>query len=166
MTQPSTPSSLRFFKPLVLVLLLAPWISVSSGCSSSTNAPSGELNAPSGELGASSGLISGLIGAVPDLSQQQAIAAAGALFSLAQTNMEADQFAMLVEAVPGTNVLISRATEAGLPTSPSSMSAVTPFLSEQGITPDQVSQLVPALSAQVESEASDELASAFTAAIQ
>ena len=160
MLQPNALPMPRFLsKRLVLVLFLAPWVGFSSGCGSSSNALSGGL-------GPASGLISALGEAVPGLSQEQVIAAAGALFNLAQSNMLADQFSALTEAVPGADALIDRATDAGLPSEVSAMSGVMPFLSEQGITPDQVSQLVPALGQQVSSLASDDLASAFLSAVQ
>ena len=133
--------------------------------SSTVQTATGDVALPTASS-AASGLLSSLTGAVPGLSTQQAALGAGALFGLAKTKMPADQFAKISQSVPGTDALVSEAVKAGVPSQPSSLSSLTASLSKFGISPDQVSRLVPALGSAVGKVAGPDVGNALTAVLK
>ena len=132
-----------------------------SGGGSSGSTPS--LPAP---VSAAAPLLNSLMSAVPGLSQAQAILGAGALLGTAKSKMPADQFSQLNSAVPGAEALIQEAVKAGLPSSIPGLSSLNSFFSKAGITPAQVSQMVPAIGNLIRGKGNAQLADAFQAAVQ
>ena len=157
---------------------------IGSGCSkkgSGTLESAGEVPSPaaapsaasaagalSGALGPASALISSLSSSIPGLSQAKAILGAGSLLGLAKAKMPADQFSQVSNAIPGSQALVDEAVKAGLPAAAelTGLSSVTSFLSKAGISPEMVSQLVPALGKAVSAGGGQAVADSFLAALR
>ena len=147
----------------LLVASLAGTMACSGGSSTSAGASPPALPAP---LTAAAPLLNSLMSAVPGLSQAQAILGAGGLLGTAKAKMPADQFSQLNSAVPGAEALIQEAVKAGLPSSIPGLSSLNSFFSKAGITPAQVSQMVPAIGNVIRGKGNAQLADAFQAAVQ
>ena len=105
------------------------------------------LPSMSSATSAAAPLLNSITTAVPGLSQEQAMLATGSVLGLAKAKMPADQYTQLANAFPSSEALLSGAQKAGLPSSSNltGLSSVTDFLGKAGISPQQVSQLVPVL---------------------
>ena len=115
---------------------------------------------------ASSAVVSSLVSAVPGISPVQASLGAGALFTLAKAKLPVDKFDRLVQSVPGADALIATALKAGVPSSPTSLASLTPALSQAGISPDMVSQLIPAVGSVVGKAGGADLASSLLSVLK
>jgi hypothetical protein len=118
----------------------------------------------SGALSAAAPLLNSLTSAVPGLSQTQAVLGAGALLGLAKSKMPADQYSQVATALPGSDALVDEATKAGLPANPTGMSSLTGYLDKTGISPAQLSQMVPVISNALQ-KVNPTLAQAFVSAV-
>ncbi len=98
------------------------------------------------------GQLSKEIGATPE----QAAGAAGALFSVAKSRLDADQFSQVSKAVPGMSALLKAAPSTGgavgtsgamskLPGSAGGLAGAASAFSKLGLEPDKVSKAVPVL---------------------
>ena len=112
------------------------------------------------------GVLSSLTSAVPGLTPQQAAVGAGGLLALAKTKLPRDQYAQVVKAWPNSDVLIAEAVKAGAPSQPSSLSDLSSTFSRVGISPDQVSQLIPALGSDLSRRGGQNLANSFVSALR
>jgi hypothetical protein len=132
-----------------------------------SGAASSATSALSGALGPATQLISSLSSSIPGLSQAKAILGVGSMLGLAKAKMPADQYSQVASAVPGSEALVGEATKAGLPSANmlTGLSSLTPFLSKAGISPEMVSQLVPALGKAVTAGGGQSVADAFLAAL-
>jgi hypothetical protein len=116
--------------------------------------------------GGASGLLATLQSAVPGLSAQQTSLATGALLALARAKLPPDQFARVTAALPGSNELLGEAARAGLPSDLTDRSSLTQTLSQSGITPSMLDQLVPALGSAVARSGGQDLANTLLAALR
>lgn len=133
--------------------------------SPATSPPTTGMSALPASLNAAVPLLNSIAPAVPGLSQTQQVLGLGSLFGLAKQKMPSDQYASLSSSVPGADALASEATKQGLPANAGSLSDVTSFLGKHGVTPDQVTKLVPALTNSLQGKVSPEILTAFTNAI-
>jgi hypothetical protein len=133
-----------------------------------SSASSAATSALSGALGPATQLISSLSNSIPGLSQAKAILGVGSMLGLAKAKMPSDQYAQVASAVPGSEALVGEAVKAGLPAASqlTGLSSLTPFLSKAGISPEMVSQLVPALGKAVAAGGGQSVADAFLAALR
>jgi hypothetical protein len=117
---------------------------------------------------AASPLLNSVMSAVPGLSPSQAATGVGSLLGLAQARMPADQFAQLSSAVPGTQALIGGAQKAGLPSAGglTGLSSLTNTFNSAGISPDQVSQMIPAVEQSISQSAGPSIGQAFASAVR
>ena len=105
--------------------------------------------------------------AVPGLSTSQAATGVGSLLGLAQAKMPVDQFIQISNTVPGTNALINGAVDSGLPTSGlNSLSSLTVVFDQAGISPIQVSQMIPFVGDAISNSAGPSVAQSFLSAVQ
>jgi hypothetical protein len=121
------------------------------------------------EMQAAAPFLNSVTSQVPSLSPSQAATGTGSLLGLAQARMPSDQFAQISNAIPGTNALIGGAHKAGLPSANSltDLSSLSGVFQKAGISPDQVSQLVPAVASSIsQSTAGPSAAQAFLSAIR
>ena len=132
-----------------------------AACSGGGSTPS--LPAP---LTAAEPLLNALTSAVPGLSQAQAILGAGGLLGTAKAKMPAEQFSQVNSAIPGAEALVGEAVKAGLPSNIAGLSSLNSFFSNAGISPAQVSQMVPVIGNMIRSKGSAPLADAFLAAVK
>lgn len=153
--------SLRVFS-LRAALIAMPALLV--GCSG--NAAPSSTAGLSSALSAAGPLLNSLSGAVPGLSQAQAILGAGSLLGLAKAKMPTDQFSQIAGAIPGADALVGEAVSKGLPSSLSGLSDITSFLGGSGITPDQITKMIPVLTNAVKGKVSPELATGLLSALQ
>ena len=131
-----------------------------AGCAA-TPPPVGTPGPASGSLSAARPLVDSLSTEVPGLPRAQAEVSAGALLSLAKAQMPTGQFAQVAAAIPGADALVSEAIQRGLPAGVTQMADVTSFLGRSGVSPSQVTRMVPVLTAAVEGKASPEAALGF-----
>jgi hypothetical protein len=129
--------------------------------------PSGPSGMPVG-LQTASGVLQSLSGAIPGLSYDQAAVGAGSMLRLAQARLSPDMFEQIADGVPGTEALMDRATNAGLPDSDrlTGMSSLRGVMNEAGISQEQQEQLPAALGALVAEHTDQEVASAFSNAVR
>jgi len=113
-------------------------------------------------------MLSSMTSAVPGLSSSQAATGAGSLLGLAQAKMPADQFSLAANAVPGADALIGGAQKQGLPsaTGLTSLSSLHGVFDKAGISPTQVSQMIPILGQTVSKGAGPEVGQAFLNALR
>src|SRR4051812_4974004 len=113
-------------------------------------------------------LINSVTSAVPGLSPSQAATGVGSLLGLAQAKMPANQFAQLSKSIPGTQALIGGAQKAGLPSvgSLTGPSSLTSTLNHAGISPDQVSRMIPAVEKSISQSAGPSVGQAFASAVK
>jgi len=105
--------------------------------------------------------------AVPGLSTTQAATGVGSLLGLAEAKLPPEQFAQIAKAVPGSNELINGAVKAGLPTSGlTSLSSLTSTFDKAGISPTQVSQMIPAVGDSISKAAGPTVAQNFLSAVR
>lgn len=149
------------FHSSVVVASLLGTMACSGGGGGSSSTPT--LPAP---LSAAAPLLNSLMSAVPGLSQAQAILGAGAVLGAAKAKMPAEQFSQLNSAVPGAEALIQEAVKAGLPSSIPGLSSLNSFFAKAGISPAQVSQMVPAVGNFIRGKGNAQVADAFTAAVR
>jgi hypothetical protein len=133
------------------------------GCGGATS-PVAIPGVPTG-LNAAAPLLSSLGSAVPGLSQSQAILGAGSLLGLAKAKMPASQYSQ-ISAIPGADALVGEAVQQGLPTDVTGRAGLAGFLSQSGISPNQINQMVPVLTGAVKGKVSPEVAGGFLAALQ
>lgn len=137
---------------------------VAAGCGGKTSAATpGGLP---GGLSAAGPILSAVSGAVPGLSQAQSILGVGSLLGLAKAKMPAGQFSQIGGALPGADALIGEATKQGLPSTLGSLADVTSFLGKSGISPNQVTQMIPAIGNLLQGKVSPDLATAFLSALK
>jgi uncharacterized protein VcgC/VcgE DUF2780 len=127
--------------------------------------PTTGMSALPASLNAAAPLLNSVASQVPGLSQAQQILGVGSMFGLAKQKMPSDQYSQLSGAVPGADALATEATKQGLPMNAGGLSDITNFLGKSGITPDQVTKLVPALTNSLKGKVSPELLNAFTNAL-
>ena len=112
-------------------------------------------------------LLNSVTSAVPGLSSAQAATGVGSLLGLAQSKMPVDQFAQISKSVPGTNELINGAITAGLPTSGlNDLSSLTGVFDKAGISPTQVSQMIPVVGNSISSSAGPSVGQSFLSAVK
>jgi hypothetical protein len=107
-----------------------------------------------------------MTGAVPGLSQAQAILGTGSLLGLAKGKMPSDQFSQISGAIPGADALVGEAVKQGLPSGLTGLSGLTGFLGKSGVSPDQITKMVPVLTGALSGKVSPDLASGFAAALR
>lgn len=111
-------------------------------------------------------LINSVMGAIPGLSQAQAILGAGSMLGLAKAKMPAGDWSQLAGAVPGADALVGQAVSQGAPSAPSDVGAVGRFLASKGLPPNSASQLVPVLNQSIGGKLSADVAGALAAALK
>lgn len=117
----------------------------SSGSSNSSSAmPSADPTAMVAQL-ASNPLVTSLMGSV-GLNATQAIGGAGALLTLAQNTLPSSDWSAISSAISGTDALVkSAASLGGITGKPSSLADLSPAFTKMGLSTDQVTKLVPAM---------------------
>ncbi len=120
------------------------------------------------EMQAAAPFLNSVTSQVPGLSPSQAAAGTGSLLGLAQARMPSDQFAQISNAIPGTNALIGGAHKAGLASANelTDLSSLNNVFQKAGISPDQVSQLIPAVANSISQGAGPSAGQAFLSAIR
>ena len=136
------------------------------GCGSKTSAPADAMSAIPSSLNAAAPILNSLGATVPGLSTAQQILAAGSMFGLAKQKMPADQYAEVANNVPGADALANEAVKQGLPSNVNGLSGLTEFLGKSGISPDQVTKLIPALGSALQGKVSPEVANSFMNALR
>jgi hypothetical protein len=112
------------------------------------------------------------IGATP----KQAEGATGALFGLAKSRLQADEFAKVASAVPGMDGLLKAAPSAGgnmmskvagtAGTSASGLAAVAGSFSKLGLSPDMAAKVVPVLTNYVSKSGGADVAKLLSGALK
>jgi hypothetical protein len=101
------------------------------------------------------------------VTADQAVGAAGALLALGQNRMPASEWGKLASAVPHVGDIIKAgSTLGGLVGAPNSLADLQSPFAKLGLSQQQVSTLIPAVSQYVGSVAGPEVAGAFSASIQ
>jgi hypothetical protein len=112
-------------------------------------------------------LLGQLTNSVPGLSTQQAATGVGSLLGLAQSKLPPEQYAQIGNAIPGSNALVNGAVQAGLPTSGlNSLSSLNGVFDKAGISPTQVSQMIPVVSDSITKSAGPTAAQHFLSAVK
>lgn len=153
------------------MLLVALPLGFLAGCGSSNPPPPAESPGvavgggpyanPTG-MEAAGPALSAVTGAVPGLSSAQAATGVGSLLALARAKMPPGQFAQVSNAIPGSDALMGTAAAQGAPTT--GLTGISNFrgvFEKAGISPDQVSQMVPAVGKMVSQSAGPEVGQAF-----
>ena len=151
--------------PIPVALLALGLVALAGpGCSkSTTSSVAAEVPAA---LQIAGPTITALTKSVPGLSQAQAILAGGSALGLAKAKIPADQYAKVAGAIPGADELAASAASQGLPSSISSVSDVTSFLSKSGISPAQFSQIGGELGKLLKGKVPADVSNAFAAAFK
>jgi hypothetical protein len=115
------------------------------------------------------GALSKEIGATPE----QAAGAAGALFGVAKSRLNANDFSQIATAVPGMDSLLKAAPTGGAPGAPSQLGAATGGLagaasafSKLGLSPDMVGKAVPVLTSYVTKSGGSKVGSLLAGALK
>ncbi len=127
------------------------------GCASSTTSTVESL--------ASNPLVSSLTSGL-GLNATQAVGGAGALLGSAQAKLSSDQWKSVTNAVPGSDAIVKEAKNlTGVTGNFGDVSSLGSTFSKLGITSDQATQLVPALTGYV-SKASPEVGSMLASVLR
>ena len=136
----------------VAVLSLLLLSSCASSSTESTSAPASTTTAPPAadptafvtQL-ASNPLIASLVSSL-GLTATQAVGGAGALLGLAQAKLPKSDWSAIEGGVPGAKDLVqASSTMGGMMTQPGSLQDLSGAFAKMGLSSDQVTQLVPAL---------------------
>ena len=101
------------------------------------------------------------------VTADQAVGAAGALLGLGQNRMPASEWSRLASAVPGVvDIIKAGSALSGLVGAPNSLADLQAPFASLGLSQQQVSSLIPGVSAYVGSVAGPEVAGAFAASIR
>jgi hypothetical protein len=134
-----------------------------AGCGGSTSS-AGSAGSLQGSLSAANEVVSQMQGVVPGLSPQQMAQGMGGILGYAKTKMSPGQFAGVAGAFPGSNAMISEGTKLGMPSEMTGLSSLSGTLSKAGISQEQFSQMVPAMTDIVTQKAGPDIGQAFAAA--
>ena len=127
----------------------------------------GPLSTLPPEMEAAGPLLSQVTSAVPGLSTTQAATGVGSLLGLAQSKLPPDQYAQIADALPGSNALVNGAVNAGLPTSNlNGLSSLTGVFDQAGISPSQVTQMIPVVGESISNTAGPQAARNFLSAVK
>jgi hypothetical protein len=90
--------------------------------------------------------LAGLVGEKLGLTSAQTTAGLGALFSLAQGKLPAEQFSSLTSSIPGAQNYIKQATDMGAISGPvTSAAEVTSTLTKMGVDAGKAASFIPAV---------------------
>jgi len=101
------------------------------------------------------------------LSEAQAMAGLGSLLSLGKEKLPADTFDKIGKAIPGVDGMLKAAADAGGITGPiGDLAGLSGQLSKLGISTDQVTRMVPALTDAVGKSAGSDVGSALAGVLK
>jgi hypothetical protein len=134
--------------------------------------PSGAIGGGPGtvlpqELEPAAPLLNSVTTKVPGMSSSQAATGVGSLLGLAQSKLSPQQFHQIAQAVPGSNALINGAVQNGLPTSGlNNLSSLNGVFDKAGITPTQVSEMIPVVGDSIKKTAGPTAQQNFLSAVK
>lgn len=122
---------------------------------------SSAANTLPGPLAPATGVVGEVAKVVPGLSQQQVAQAMGGILGYAQKKLSPADFSKVASAFPGSNALISEGTRLGMPSEMTGLTSLRGTLQNAGISNEQFTQIVPAMSNIVQTKAGPQAGEAF-----
>lgn len=139
-------------------------IAIAAACGGNKSAPAAGTSATlPNPLGPSTEVVSQVQKAVPGLTPTQTANGMGAILGYAQKKMSPGDFSKVASAFPGSDALISQGTKLGMPSEMTGLSSLSGSLKNAGISQDQFSQMVPAMTEVVNKKSGPEIAQKFAA---
>ena len=114
-------------------------------------------------LHASAPVVNEVKGSVPGLTQTQVAQGMGGILYYAQRSMQPGDFRKVKNSFPGSDAMINEGTKLGMPSEMYGLTSLSGSLKNIGISHDQFTQLVPAMTEVVSEKAGPEVADKFAA---
>lgn len=139
-------------------------IAVAAACSGNSAAPSATSPAPlKYPLHSSAVVVNEVQSSVPGLTPTQTAQGMGGVLYYAQRSMQPGDFTKVKNSFPGSDAMIKEGTKLGMPSEFVGLTSLSGSLKNIGISRDQLSLMIPAMTEVVSEEAGSEVAGKFAA---